>query len=166
MKEKSKKTLEAVFSKYEEKLATFSKADQIQQKKEDEYISAYRKIQNEVIRPTLDEIGDMLKEHGHDYKISEKDETNSTGVLAARIEIRLSFFPVGFDKSSFGETNTPFISFAGAVSFGGEVRIHSSNMLPGGGGSSGPKSKFNLSEINVEIIEAEAVSFIEEVLTK
>jgi hypothetical protein len=129
---------------------------------EDAFLKEFERLQKDTIRPVMEDIGNQLKTRGHEYWISESEESlNSEGrVLDARIS--MSIFPSGFDNAKYRAESFPSVSFM-AAKYRRKVWIHGSTMMPGRGGHGGSIDEFNAEEITSSVVEEKILEVLKEI---
>jgi hypothetical protein len=162
MNKETKSQLDTLIDKYEQRLVE-AKTKQEQIKSEEEaFLSEFKRLREGVIRTTMEEIGAHLKVRGHDYRISETEESVEEEGRTQDAEITFSIFPAGIDRSFYKPENTPSISFT-APRYKKKISVHGSNMMPNRGGSAGPRGEFKAEEINSALVEREVLGVLEEI---
>ena len=162
MNKEAKSRLDGLMDKYEQRLAaTKTKQEQIKSE-EETFLSEFKRLREEVIRTTMEEVGIHLKARGHDYQISEAEESVDAEGRTQDAEIIFSIFPAGIDRSLYRPENTPSISFT-APRYKKKISVHGSNMLPNRGGSAGPRGEFKAEEIDGALVEREVLGVLEEI---
>ena len=80
MNNQTKLELEALLDGYEKKqLEAKLKQDQEQYELE-MYLEDFRELREKVIRPVMEEMGDILEQKGHDFKIKENEYSMESGL--------------------------------------------------------------------------------------
>lgn len=118
----------------------------------DDFTVEFARLKLTVIRPAFENIGNLLKERGHDIKISEE----SNGKIAIHI------VPAGVNKSIHPYDWFPTFSFFGAP-FTKSVGLHGRNMRPNSEGSSGARGDYKLAQVSKDVVEKELMKFIGEI---
>ena len=118
----------------------------------EDFPSEFAKLKLTVIRPTFENIGNMLKERGHQYNISE----DSGGKISIHI------VPAGVQQSIRPFDWFPTFSLFGAP-ITRTVGLHGRNMRPNSEASSGSRGEYSLAQVNNEVVEKELMKFIGEI---
>jgi len=166
MKGDTREKIESLLDRYEDKLEKARKVAEKKKVEEAKFITEFKRIRGEIIRPAMEEIGKLLSDRDHDAKIFEEDESSEYEGPTTASSIEMRFYPFGYEKATFRRENTPFISFNVSTTFAKKVRVRGSNMLPGASGSSGPRGEHEMGQINEDLVEGEVMAIIEEILSK
>lgn len=118
----------------------------------DDFPGDFAKLKLSVIRPALENIGNMLKERGHEINISE----DAGGKLSIHI------VPAGATKSIHPYDWFPTFSFIGAP-FTRTIGLHGRNARRNSESASGPRGDYKPSQVNKEIVEKELMKFVGEI---
>ena len=148
--------------KYEQRLEEAKKRQEQIKSEEDVFLSEFTRLRKEVIHPRMEDIGNPLKERGHDYRISEEEESVDLEGRTRDARITMNIFPAGVDRSAYRPENTPSISFV-ATRYKKKIWAHSSNIMPNRGGSAGPRGEFNAEEITSDVVEREVLGVLKEI---
>lgn len=162
MNKEAKSQLDGLMDKYEQRLAEAKTKQEQIKLEEGAFLSEFKRLREEVIRTTMEEVGIHLKARGHDYRISEAEESVDAEGRTQDAEITFSIFPTGIDRSLYRPENTPSISFT-APRYKKKISVHGSNMLPNRGGSAGPRGEFKAEEIDSALVEREVLGVLEEI---
>jgi hypothetical protein len=118
----------------------------------DDFPGDFAKLKLSVIRPALENIGNVLKERGHEINISE----DAGGKLSIHI------VPAGAKKSIHPYDWFPTLSFIGAP-FTRTIGLHGRNARRNSESASGPRGEYRPSQVNKEIVEKELMKFVGEI---
>jgi hypothetical protein len=160
VKRETKTHLEALMAKYEQKLLKTKRQEEQVSMKEEEFVSEYLRVEREVIRPGMEEMGEALKERGHDYRIDEVRSDSGERLEDPSIKFRV--FPSGIPRAMFREDNTPSVAFMG-IRRDMKVRVWESTMLPNRGGHSGGGSILDLEQVKPELVEREGLGLLAQI---
>lgn len=129
-------------------------ADRTQQGKttKDDFQEDFAELKLSVIRPVFETIGNMLKERGHEFSISEEP--------GGKISIHI--IPAGVSKSIHPYDWFPTLSFFGSPA-AKTIGLHGRNSKPNSAGASGPRGDYKLSQVTREFVEKELTKFISEI---
>ena len=119
---------------------------------EDDFAGDFARLKLSVIRPAFENIGNMLKERGHEFKISEEP--------GGKISIHI--VPAGVSKSIHPYDWFPTFSVFGAP-YTKTVGLHGRNMRPNSESASGSRGDYKPAQISREIVERELMKFIGEI---
>jgi hypothetical protein len=167
VKEETKKRLANLLTRYDEEQSEARKNAQATKTEQEELLNSFGQLRQKVIRPVMEDIGAVLKTHGHDYKIVEEDASTDDQGKQKDALISMYIFPsgAGAKATTIELCNFPRISFS-PDSYWRRVIVHSSNMTPTRGGSSGGRGEYSVSQVTSELVEKELVKLLEEVLNK
>jgi len=116
------------------------------------FAGEFEKLKQSVVRPTFASIGNLLKERGHEFNISEEP--------GGKISIHI--VPAGVSKAFHPYDWFPTFSVFGAP-FTGTVGMHGRNMRPNSEVSSGSRGDYPLAQLSPEIVERELIKFVGEI---
>ncbi len=162
MKKENKSQLDVLMDKYEQRLEEAKKRQEQIKSEDDVFLSEFRRLRKEVIYPRMEDIGNQLKARGHDYQISDEEESVDLGGRTRDARITMNIFPAGVDRSAYRPENTPSISFI-ATRYKKNIWVHGSNMMPNRGGSAGSRGEFNAEEITSDMVEGEVLGVLKEI---
>ena len=117
---------------------------------EHDFAGDFAQLKLLVIRPAFENIGNMLKERGHEINISEEP--------GGKISIHI--VPPGVNKSIHGYDWFPTLSFYSAP-FTKSVGLHGRNARPNSEGSS--RGDYKLEQVNREFVEKALMKFVGEI---
>jgi hypothetical protein len=118
----------------------------------DDFPGDFAKLKLSVIRPAFENIGNMLKERGHEINISED--------AGGRISIHI--VPAGAKKSIHPYDWFPTLSFT-AAPFTRTVGLHGRNARRNSDSVSGPRGEYRPSQVSKETVEKELMKFVAEI---
>lgn len=119
---------------------------------EDSFSGEFAKLKVSVIRPAFASVGNMLKERGHEFNISED--------LGGKISIHI--VPAGVNKSIHPYDWFPTLSYFPAP-FRKTIGVQGRNMRRNSEASSGSRGDYTPAQINSELVESELLKFIGEI---
>ena len=128
MKNDIKSKLETLLDNYEKKqLEEEIKQEQIQTAKEI-FLENFKELMENVIRPAMEDIGEILEQKGHQYNIAEQEYSIDRKGFIKEAHIEFNVFPTG-KTEKFHFDNHPSVSFATDTgSF--KVEAHGSYVMP------------------------------------
>ena len=163
MKKEVKSQLDVLIDKYGQRLAEAKKRQEQTKVEEDVFLTEFKRLRKKVIHPVMKDIGNRLKKRGHEYRISEQEESVDSEGRTRNAKITMSIFPKGVDRSAYGPENTPSISFI-ATRDKKKIWVHGSSIMPARGGTSGSRGEFNAAEITTDAVEGEVLGVLKEIL--
>jgi hypothetical protein len=119
---------------------------------EDAFPGEFARLKLTVIRPAFEAIGNLLRERGHEYNLSEEP--------GGRISIHI--VPAGVSKSIHPYDWFPTFSLF-STSHTKTIGLHGRNMRPNSEASSGLRGDYKPEQINKETVEKELMKFIGEI---
>ncbi|MDW5552289.1 hypothetical protein [Methanosarcina sp.] len=111
----------------------------------------------------MENIGNSLKEHGHEYKIIEKRGSGIEHKKDTNSSIDMILHPCPYKWDQISTLDVPYISFTTALT-DKCIYISESNMMPGKGGSSGSIGSYKIDEIKPELVQNTILSLLKEIL--
>jgi hypothetical protein len=103
--------LDALLAKYEKRLKAIRETRERDREEREAFVAGFDKLCEEVIRPVMDEIGQKLRERGHDYVLTEQDWVSPEGRRQSK-RISLLVFPAGERRPEAIDEDTPILNFA------------------------------------------------------
>jgi len=98
VKKETKSQLDALMDKYGQKLAEAKKRQKQIRAEEDLFLTEFKRLRRKVIHPTMKNIGNQLKKRGHEYRISEQEESVGSEGKMRNAKITMSIFPTRVDR--------------------------------------------------------------------
>ena len=158
MKNDIKSKLETLLDNYEKKqLEEEIKQEQIQTAKEI-FLENFKELMENVIRPAMEDIGEILEQKGHQYNIAEQEYSIDRKGFIKEAHIEFNVFPTG-KTEKFRFDNHPSVSFAtdtGSLI----VEAHGSYVMPEVRGEKYHLGTYELSEISGDLVEKEILDIL------
>jgi DNA gyrase/topoisomerase IV subunit A len=158
MKNQTKLELEAILDGYEKKqLEERLRQDQEQYELET-YIEDFKELREKVIRPVMEDMGDILEQKGHDFKIKEKEYSMDKKAFATEARIEFKIFPRSNAEEFYAE-NHPSVMFSSDVT-SRNIKVHGSYVMPGRRGERELIRTYAISEITSDNVEKEILDIL------
>lgn len=122
------------------------------------YLENFKSVCDEVIKPTMEELGQAIEKRGHKYKITSRLESEDHQGRITPANIQLEIYPDG-DQPDYVNKNFPHLSFV-AGAYDNNTYTHVSTMMPKRGGMSGKRNDYKLAEITPEVVKKEVVHIV------
>lgn len=154
MKPESRHALDAIFRRHEATKLSGEKTNSVQASKDEQFLARFRSVRASVLRPILQEIGELVKTRGYDYEIVEEDE-RATGEKGTFASIAIHFItsrPAGKSKREY-----PSFRFT-CLSSDERVHLFESTFAPGEHGHSVTVGEVPLEELTPEFVERQLVA--------
>ncbi len=149
MRDDLKRQLDELFSKREAAKSTAAVQKQATESKEAAFLREFVAVQDQVIRPAMQEIGDMLSAKGFKFNItSRKEESDPDNRQRASIEC--VFYDAADDD--WDPHQCPKFSLI-CQKEKGNVLLHASTIAPRRGGASGPVGEYKLSDLTADLVQ-------------
>lgn len=151
--------LDAAMDAYDERQVKARAAAEKKQTEEDAFIAEFSNFRTIVAHPVLEEIGNRLRQRGHEFQVTMNDAPRDATMKS--IGITLHVYPAAAGGRSALRSEHPQFTVA-AESYSRKVRFHSVIVSPGGGGmQSGPEGKeCSLEELTADVLRATAIASI------
>ena len=162
MKKETKSQVDILMDKYKRRLTEAKKKQEQIKSEEDAFLKGFKRLRKEIIRPVMEDIGNHLKTQGHDYRISEEEESVDSEGRTRDAKITMSIFPAGVERAAYTTENTPSVSFF-ATRYKKKIWAHRSNMMPGRGGRAGGCGEFNSEAMTSDVVEREVLRVLREI---
>ena len=160
MKDTNDSKLQTLMLNFEQKLAKSRDAKDRQQSEEDAFYLEFKRVRTEIIRPTMEDIGNQLRAKGHTVEIAEVgDERNKRDT-----KITLHVAIGGVPSSAYIPENTAVVSFChtGHTS----VSVQASTPSQHKSEFSGSRGIHALAEITTDLVERKILEVLEEVFAQ
>jgi len=158
MKNETKVELETLLDSYQKKqLEAKLKQDQEQYELE-LYLEDFNELTENVIRPVMEEMGNILEQKGHDFKIKEREYSMDKKAFALEARIEFKIFPRSNEEEFYAE-NHPSVMFSSDVA-SRKVKVHGSYVMPERRGERELIRTYGISEINNDIVEKEILDIL------
>lgn len=118
----------------------------------DDFPGDFAKLKLSVIRPAFENVGNLMKERGHEFNISED----------AGGKISIHIVPAGVRKSIHPYDWYPTLSFFGAP-FTRTIGLHGRNARRNSDGGSGQRGEYKPAQVSKEFVEKELMKFVGEI---
>ena len=93
MADNSSSNLDAILDQYDEKLLRAKEAQVVREVREAEFITQYKQLQSEIIRPAMEHISEVLESRGHKVVINENDDGLYSEGPSTSVSIEMKFYP-------------------------------------------------------------------------
>ena len=162
MDERTKAKLDALLQGYRERIdgraAAAAKAATDDRAVRDRFVA----LRDEVIEPTMREVGEYLKAEGHDYEIRSLETRDVGAGRNAEPSIALMIYPQGYSRATLDADHTPTVTFR-AGDAPGRLRSHLVKRLPGGTAADGGRV-YDLEAVTPERVRSEIMEVLEAAL--
>ena len=128
----------------------------------EEFLSNFTGRIESVVRPVLQEAGELLRRGGHEYEIIENSDGLQPDGRTLNAAVSFTIFPNGVrptDPRNADQTGWPHVAFF-VNPTKNMVLVHESAMMPGVGGPAGTAGEYPLDEITPETVERHVVSVL------
>ena len=124
----------------------------------DEFYAAFGKALAEVIKPTMEKIGEQLKGGGHTIDIEETDSTSTRTGAQRPGSIRFRFLLAGIQRERYGNHGLPGVTFSAesAARVGVSKRSGSSQ----GARQGRPQRFLTINDVTPELVTAEILEVL------
>ncbi len=164
MRDSLKLELDALLDNYEIRKKKQQEEYRIQKREEDRFLKRFLLVREQVIKPAMQEIGELLKKRGKNNRIVEEDESVDTkGKLK---EARISmFFLMRQQKQGHRLNQYPLVAFI-ATKSKKRVWVHERTIGPDRGGHSGNAGEYSLEQISMDLVQQKIMKVLRELFEK
>ena len=162
MKKETKSELNILMNKYGQRLAEAKRRQKKVKAGKDIFLTEFKRLRKKVIGPAMKSIGNQLKKRGHEYWISEQEESVDSEGNRRNAKITMNIFPTSAHRSTYRPENTPSISFI-ATRDKKKIWIYGSSRMPTGEGTAGSRGEFSMEQITRDTVEREALGILKEI---
>ncbi len=114
MKNQTKIELEALLDSYRRKRQEAKRKQDQEQYELELYLDDFKDLREKVIRPVMEEMGDILEQNEHDYNIKEREYSLDKKAFALEALIEFRIFPRGHEEEFYAE-NHPSVMFSSDI---------------------------------------------------
>ena len=158
MKNQTKLELEALLDSYEKKQLEAKLRQDQEQYELEMYLEDFKELREKVVRPVMEDMGDILEQKGHDFKIREREYSVDKKAFAIEARIEFKIFPRSNAEEFYAE-NHPSLMFSSDVA-SRKVKVHGSYVMPGRRGERELIRTYGISEITNDIVEKEILDIL------
>ena len=160
MKNENKKKLESILSAFESKYKNLMKEQESKTGARKEFLDGFKRLCDEKIKPVMNEIGQILREKGHDFIIHDRRENKNEkgGTFDSRITMEI--YPNG--KGRGGTREFPAQVFFSAQKDKEKITVHEKKKASGTteDTTSVELKKYTLTTLSTDDIEREIMESI------
>ena len=164
MENETKDKLKNIFDKYDKKQSEVRQEAEKVKTEHEVFLDAFEATSTEVIRPTMEALGEIIKNRGHGFEITQGKESQDDKGRTVAAQVKMQIHPNG-KRPSYGQHDCPSLTFF-AGTYKNEVWSHVSTMMPGRGGSAGKRNEYKLENITSEVVEKEIIHLLNECFGK
>ena len=165
MKKESKSKLDALMSKYDQRIAEAQQKREQGEREEETFLIEFRRLRKEVIRPVMEDIGNQLRKDNHEFRIFEREESEESEGRQRDAHITMNVYPKDINRGDFGSTSTPFIRFY-AEKYKERISIYGSSIIPGWGGESTDYGEFETMKVTIDVVESKILEVLERIFKR
>lgn len=163
MLEQNKQELDRLMNLYNETLHQIeSKKDQ-ERAELDSFKKRFEDLKHHVIWPVIADIGNELTNYGHDFHVSEEDESLDAIAVYHPASITFNIYPSFLEQDYRKPDSAPYISFL-ANPYAKKITLVLSTMMAHHGGSVGNYDEIDIDSLNTEWVENKIVEVLKSVL--
>lgn len=160
MDEHTKTALDDILAKHEERKKEQEAQQGRKESEANQFLEAFLRCQEDVIRPAMEEMGTYLEGKGYSYSITTDDEHINDDKRAVPASIRFTIYREG--RPGFAEYLHPGLS-AICDKHRKLINFYASTMHPGGGGSSGSEGSYPLEQVTSDLVQKMIAGIISKV---
>jgi hypothetical protein len=158
MEGRSRSSIEAILEAYESHQRAVRLEMERKAVEREAFLVDFQVKVRSVIRPVMEQVGELLVRAGHEFDIVEK-EAAAQARRAANAVITLVIFPEGERPRTDEPVGWPHIAFLAHPSKN-TVIVHESAMMPGIGGPAGTAAEYPLEGVTAQIVENHIVDVL------
>jgi hypothetical protein len=148
-----------LLDQYDEKRRAVEERRQQVKTDEDNFLKGFADLRSNVVKPVFEAIGAILKQRGHDFRISEDEYAVEPDGKTTEAAVSIRIMPAEMEMSPHDVTQFPSLSFV-TRHYNKTVCIHSSNAVPQSGGPASPRGDYQLAQIDKDLVQAELLKLI------
>ena len=155
---KSRNSIEAILEAYESHQRAVRQEMERMRAEREAFLVDFQVKARSVIRPVMEQVGELLLRAGHEFEIVEK-EAAAQARRAANAVITLVIFPEGERPRTDEPVGWPHVALLAHPSKN-TVLVHESAMMPGIGGPAGTAAEYPLEAVTPEVVESHIVDVL------
>lgn len=159
---KAARSIEAILDEYNKRQRAARLEMELRRAQRDDFLQNFAGTIHSVVRPVMEQTGELLRRSGHEYEIVQNDDGLQFDGRTLNAAITLTIFPDGVrpsDPRNPGQNGWPHIAFFVNPSKN-TVLVHESAMMPDIGGPAGTAGEYHLDQIVPETVEKHIVSVL------
>jgi hypothetical protein len=123
------------------------------------FLAEFSERMRTVIRPTMEQVGDLLTSRGHEFEITEEEESVEANGKTANAAITLRIYPYAERPAHTQLGGCPHLAIR-ANSPRNTIYVHESIMMPGSGGHAGTAGEYELDAVTADMVEQHILSVL------
>jgi Tfp pilus assembly protein PilE len=152
MKAEAKSELQKIISDYDEKLAEAERAAAAKRAEHAAFPERFVTLKTGIIRPTAQEIADMLNERGHSASVREQEESSTVEGSVKSAAVSLRVVPKPFAHKA-AEANAVSIEVTFSANRSErKVAVSSTNTMINHGGTVGKLGEYEIDAVTSDIV--------------
>jgi hypothetical protein len=158
----ARRQLTKIIGDYDEKLAETERVNAAKREAHAAFPGRFVTIRTVVIRPTLQEIADMLNERGHDASVREWEDSSNAegGIKSAAVSLRV--IPKPF-VSKAAEPNPVAIEVTFSANRAErKVAVSSFNSMINQGGKVGKRGEYEIDAVTADVVTRHVIQTLQE----
>ena len=163
MDETTNKQLTDILDSYEAKRVAAQQKLEQEKTEHELFLEDFTRLATSTIRPAMEEISEQLKKRGHEFEITEQQESIGSEGRTHNAGITLMIYPNGQRSRYPNERNTPHIGFM-THSYKRNVYVYECTMMPGRGGRAGSAREYELNQITTQVIHDHILKVLAEAM--
>lgn len=163
---KAAKSIEGILEAYDKQQQTARREMERRTALREEFLNKFDEKSRTMIRPVMEQAGNLMERSGHQYEITEQIESpqhngkspqhNSAPTNAL---IKLTIFPNGERPRTQEQIGWPHVAMIVNPSRN-TVLAHESAMMPNVGGPFGTAGEYTLEELTADVVEAHIINVL------
>jgi len=159
VQENNKTELDSLMTRYSQDLNGLKTKKEAEKTAQNAFVVEFTRLEKDVIWPVLVDVGNQLNAYGHDYHVSQDEESVDATAHCRPASITFNIYPATVDRSFYKPESTPYISFV-SNQYARKIGITVSTFMPNQGGVIGSHGDFEPSQITKEFVEQEIVNVL------
>jgi hypothetical protein len=152
MKVEAKSELKKIIGDYDDKLAEAERVGAAKRAEDAAFPERFVSLRTGVIKPTAQEIADMLNERGHSASVREQDESPTIEGRVKHAAVSLHIVPKPFaHKAAEGNASSIEVTFS-ANRNERKVTVSSTNTMLNHGGTVGKLGEYEIDAVTADIV--------------
>ena len=159
MGDKLKAELDAIFSSHERATALIARQVEDKDQRERQFIARFEALRESLIKPVFQEVGELVKARGYDYRIESWDERRDESGRPEGPQVEICFLT---ERDAASKGPHPRFTII-AEKYASRLRFKESTVTPGRTGRSGEAGETTLDALTRDLLEERLVALLREV---
>lgn len=156
---KAAKSIEAILEAYDRQQQIARQEMERRRAQREEFLARFEEASRTMIRPVMQQAGNLMERSGHQYEIVEQREGPQHNDRPTNTLIKLTIFPNGERPRTKEQIGWPHVAIIVNPSRN-TVLAHESAMMPNVGGPFGTAGEYSLDNLTADVVQAHIINVL------